>query len=143
MLDNIRRNPLILGAIAVFLALVGIVSVFISRNAGPFISPQNAGNTKIETQPGTTNPNNTISAKNTVDIKNFSFSISTLTVKKGDTVTWTNSDSSVHTATADDGTFDTGSINPGSSQTVTFTKSGTYTYHCSVHPMMKGTIVVQ
>ncbi len=121
-----------MGAIAVFLALVGIAAVFISRNAGPFIQPQSTGTNIIQTQPG-----------RIVEIKNFAFSPSTLTVKKGDTVTWTNNDSAAHTVTADDGSFDTGNISLGGSQTVTFTKSGTFTYHCSIHPMMKGTIVVQ
>ncbi len=140
---NIKNNPLVLGAIGIFLALVAIAAVFISRNTGPFIQPQGAGSQSIQTQPGTTTGNAVPSSPNTVQIKNFSFSPSASTVKKGVTVTFTNSDSVGHTVTADDGSFDTGNINSGASQTITFSKAGTFTYHCSVHPTMKGTITVQ
>lgn len=78
-----------------------------------------------------------------VTIQNFAFSPATLTVKVGDKVTWTNKDSAPHSATADDGSFDTGVLQNGQSGNVTFNKAGTYTYHCSIHPMMKATIVVQ
>jgi plastocyanin len=55
----------------------------------------------------------------------------------------TNSDSTAHTATADDGhTFDTGTIDPGASKTISATKPRTYPYHCSIHPFMHGKIVV-
>lgn len=82
-------------------------------------------------------------AKNSVQIQSYSFSPATLTVKVGDSVSWTNQDSIGHSVTADDNSFDTGVFNQGESKSVTFSKAGTYTYHCSVHPMMKGTIVVQ
>lgn len=78
-----------------------------------------------------------------VVIQNFAFSPATLHVKIGDKVTWTNKDSVGHSATADDGSFDTGVLAQGKSGSVTFKKAGTYTYHCSVHPNMKGTIVVE
>lgn len=81
--------------------------------------------------------------KNAIQIANFAFSPATLTVKVGDSVTWTNQDSAGHSATADDNSFDTGVLAQGKSGTVTFSKTGTYRYHCSVHPMMHGTIIVQ
>ncbi len=81
--------------------------------------------------------------KNSVQIANFSYSPATLTVKVGDSVTWTNMDSAGHSATADDNSFDTGILDYGKSGTVTFQKAGTYTYHCSIHPNMHGTIIVQ
>lgn len=140
---NIKNNPLIIGAIGVFLALVAIAAVFISRNTGPFVQPQGAGNQSTQTQPGATNTNSISTNADTVQLKNFSFNPDTLTVKKGTTVTFMNSDSVTHTVTSDDGSFDTGNISSGASQTVTFSKTGTYTYHCSIHPMMKGTIVVE
>lgn len=78
----------------------------------------------------------------------FAFSPSTLTVKVGTTVVWTNMTQAPHTVTSDDGkTFDSGSSNPVSPQggtfKFTFTKPGTYTYHCQFHPYMKATIIVQ
>lgn len=91
----------------------------------------------------TNTPSQTAAAKNEVTISNFSFSPTSLTVKVGDSVTWTNNDSAPHSATADDGSFDTGTFAQGESKTVTFSKAGSYTYHCSVHPNMKATIIVQ
>ena len=80
---------------------------------------------------------------NTVTIENFAFSPASLTVKVGDTVTFVNKDTTGHSATADDGSFDTGVFSSGGSEKVTLTKAGTFTYHCTAHPSMKGTIVVE
>ncbi len=63
-------------------------------------------------------------------------------VPVGGTVTWSNLGTQAHTATATDGTFDTQLVTPGASSTVTFATAGTYAYICSVHPTMKGFIVV-
>jgi plastocyanin len=77
-----------------------------------------------------------------VQIANFAFNPSTLTVKVGTTVTWTNADSAPHTVTANDGSFASGDLNQGDSFSFTFTTAGTYAYHCGVHPGMKATITV-
>jgi plastocyanin len=79
----------------------------------------------------------------TVEIANFAFSPNQLTVTAGTTVTWVNNDSAPHTATGDGGEFDTGTINSGGSASITFDTPGTYTYHCTIHPDMTATIVVQ
>lgn len=81
--------------------------------------------------------------KASIEIKNFAFVPKTLTVKKGTAITFTNQDPVGHTATADDGSFDTGLIAAGESESVTFDKAGIYTYHCAPHPYMKATIVVE
>jgi plastocyanin len=79
-----------------------------------------------------------------VDISNFAYDPDPVTVKAGGKITWTNQDPDEHTATADDGkTFDTGTLEKGDSKTVTFTKPGTYTYVCSFHAFMHGTVVVK
>jgi plastocyanin len=79
-----------------------------------------------------------------VDISDFAYDPETITVKAGGTVTWTNDDSAEHTATADDhSTFDTGTLNQGDSKKVTLDKPGTYTYVCSFHAFMHGTVVVE
>ncbi len=80
---------------------------------------------------------------NAVVIQGFAFGPSSMTVAKGATVTWKNNDNVAHTATADDGSWDTGSIAPGASKSLTFANAGTFAYHCAVHPMMKATLVVQ
>ena len=66
-----------------------------------------------------------------------------VTVAPGAVVTWSNSDSTTHDVVADGGVFDSGRMNQSGSFSLTFTQKGTYTYHCSIHPTMTGTIVVQ
>lgn len=81
-----------------------------------------------------------------VTIQNFAFSPATLTVKPGTTVTWTNQDSASHTVVSADGApaaFQSGTLATGSTYQFTFATAGTYPYHCSIHPSMTGTIVVQ
>jgi plastocyanin len=75
-------------------------------------------------------------------ISDFKFTPGTITVHVGDTVTWTNNGPTDHTATANDGSFNTGTLKKGQSASHTFTKTGTFAYICSIHPFMKGTIVV-
>jgi plastocyanin len=77
-----------------------------------------------------------------VTIKNFKFAPASSSVHVGDTITWTNQDAIGHTATATDGSFNTGTINQGKSGSHTFTKAGTFAYICSIHPSMHGTVVV-
>ena len=78
-----------------------------------------------------------------VDIAGFAFSPQSVTVAVGDTVTWSNADAQNHTATANGGSFDTGTIGGGTSKSVTFSTAGTFAYHCKLHPSMTGTIVVE
>lgn len=85
----------------------------------------------------------TASSGTAVDIKNFAFAPPTLNVTQGATVTFTNDDQAPHTATADNKSFDTGTLNPGDTKTVTFKAPGTVAYTCAIHPFMHGTIVVQ
>ncbi|MGO9197209.1 MAG: plastocyanin/azurin family copper-binding protein [Acidimicrobiales bacterium] len=66
----------------------------------------------------------------------------TIRIKVGTVVTVVNHDGVTHTWTAIDGTFDSGPIKPGASYSFTFTKAGTYRYHCTIHTFMKGTIIV-
>jgi plastocyanin len=71
------------------------------------------------------------------------FSPANLTVKVGKTVTWVNKDTVTHTVTSDGSSlFDSGFMPTGSTFRFTFTQAGTYPYYCTVHPYMKGTIVV-
>ena len=77
-----------------------------------------------------------------VTVKDFKFTPAALTVKVGTTVTFANQDGQAHTATADDGSFDAGSIAAGADAAHTFDRAGTFAYHCSFHPFMKATISV-
>jgi len=78
----------------------------------------------------------------TVDIRDRAFDPSQLNVAPGTTVRFVNNDTEPHTATADNGLFDTGVLQPGSSFDVFLDGSGTVTYHCELHPDMKGSVVV-
>jgi amicyanin len=77
-----------------------------------------------------------------VEIVDFAFSPATLTITAGDTVTWTNGDPIVHTATSTTGAWDSGDLEQGASYSFTFTEPGTYDYLCTPHPSMTGRIVV-
>jgi plastocyanin len=85
-------------------------------------------------------------APNHLTVQSFAFHPSTLPVAAGSVVTVTNADQTAHTVTAagTGGSFDTGTIAPG--RTVTFTapkSAGTYPYACTIHPFMKGTLIVR
>lgn len=81
-----------------------------------------------------------------ITIQSYVFQPATLTIPVGTRVTWTNLDAVDHTATSDTGSalsWDSGPLAQGQSSSVTFTRPGTFTYHCNFHPFMMGTIVVQ
>jgi plastocyanin len=79
-------------------------------------------------------------------MKNFAFNPSSVTIKTGTVVTWVNQDAVSHTIASDNSSsvaFSSDLLPTGASYNVTFTTPGTYTYHCSIHPSMTGTIIVQ
>src|SRR5687767_8949346 len=84
-----------------------------------------------------------LAATRGVDIRDFAFSPRTVEIRVGDTVRWTNRDSVAHTATAQNGSFDTGLLAEGESGSIRFTAAGTYRYVCTPHPNMTGTVVVR
>src|SRR5215217_7881142 len=88
-------------------------------------------------------PKATASASGSVTIADFSFSPATITISQGDTVTWTNNGPTAHSATATGGSFDTGIFPAGQSRSHTFNEAGSFSYFCTPHPDMKGTVVVQ
>jgi plastocyanin len=78
-----------------------------------------------------------------VKIDNFVFGPQAITVPVGTTVTWTNSDDIPHTAVSTDGVFKSKVMDTDEKFSYTFTKVGTYSYYCSVHPKMTGQVVVK
>jgi LPXTG-motif cell wall-anchored protein len=78
----------------------------------------------------------------TVSIQDFFFEPDQLTVAPGTTVTWVNDGEEPHTSTADDGTWDSGTLQPGESYSFTFDDPGDYSYLCEIHPDMTATITV-
>lgn len=77
-----------------------------------------------------------------VQIADFSFTPSTITVAVGGALTFVNAGTSRHSATATDGSFDTGLLTRGAISTKIFTTPGTYPYFCIIHSNMTGTVLV-
>lgn len=80
-------------------------------------------------------------ANNTITILNFAFSPSTLTINKGETVTWINEDSAPHAIKFE--TFNSDTFSKGESYSKIFDEVGSFNYYCSIHPSMVGTIIVK
>lgn len=78
-----------------------------------------------------------------VSIINFAFQPANITTGRGSTIVWRNKDQVVHTVTTVDGSFDSGEIAPGDSFEQRFDKTKVYTYSCTFHPQMRGTITIQ
>jgi plastocyanin len=78
----------------------------------------------------------------TVSIQDFSFDPDQITVAPGTKVTWVNEGQAPHTSTADDGSWDSGTLKPGDDFSFSFDQPGTYTYHCSIHPQMTASVKV-
>jgi plastocyanin len=76
-------------------------------------------------------------------VKNFMFQPTSLTVKVGSTVTWTNMDEEPHTVVSTSGLFRSNGLDTKDSFSFKFDKAGTYTFACSIHPQMVGKIIVQ
>ena len=129
-------NPFVNHAFAY--AQAGAVGVFKVENS----SSTSAGLTTTSGAPGVPV---SIQSGSAVNSTTTYYSPTTITVVIGvnNTVTWTNNDDATHTVTADDGSFDSGFLNQGQTWSYTFTTPGTYAYHCSIHPWMKGTVIVE
>jgi amicyanin len=112
-------------SVAVFMAVVvaGVAALGIKNSVAAQQKPQNAE----------------------VKIDNFSFGPAALTVSAGSTVTWTNRDDIPHTvvSTDDPKAFKSKVLDTDEKFSFTFTKAGTYSYFCSVHPKMTGKVIVQ
>jgi plastocyanin len=77
-----------------------------------------------------------------VTIQDFMFAPATLMVHAGQTVMWRNNGPSQHTTTSDTGAWNSGTLGVGATFSHTFNSSGTFPFHCAIHPFMHGTVVV-
>lgn len=131
-----RKGSAVVIVILVIVAVLAVVlGFFLVNRHNQTQAPQTSSSTSSSSS-------TTPTATSTVTIQNFDFSPSAITVKKGTTVTWINKDSSAHTVTADDKSFDSGTIAAGKSYTHSFDTVGTFAYHCSIHTSMKGSVIV-
>jgi plastocyanin len=78
-----------------------------------------------------------------VSIKNLAFNPASIIIKAGQSVQWTNDDTTTHTVTSDSGVWDSGHLTPGKTFTQQFPTAGTFPYHCNIHTFMQATITVQ
>lgn len=111
-----------------------IAILFLAATAWAFIIPAFDFDVKVTPRAG---------AVRTIKIQNFTFNPQTLTAKLNDTVRAVNNDGVPHTITSDAGLFDSGIISSGKSKQGLAKRRGTFSYHCTIHPFMKGTILVQ
>ena len=111
---------------------------------GATTAPAEEGATTPETEPGANAPAPSGEAVRSekVEIVDFSYDPDPVTIQAGGKVIWINRDSEPHTATADDGSFDTGTLEEGKLKSESFKDPGEYPYFCEIHPQMRGTIEV-
>ncbi|HSW98893.1 MAG TPA: cupredoxin family copper-binding protein [Candidatus Saccharimonadales bacterium] len=140
----------IAGAVVVVAVIVAVVvHAGHKYNAGGNTSTGSTSDTGAMNMSGNNSSggasSSTPTAADAVSIQNFAFGPANITVKVGDTVTWTNKDSTAHTVTADTASSDapaSGDVAPGSTYSFTFKRAGTYIYHCAIHPSMQGSVTV-
>jgi len=97
------------------------------------------GSKSSESEPA---PSGEAAKSEKVEIVEFTYEPDPVVVQVGGKVIWQNQDTAPHTATADDGSFETGTIEEGKIGSATFHEAGTFTYHCQIHPTMHGTVEV-
>jgi plastocyanin len=139
--SNTKWGPVLAG-----LAIVGLsaCSAAASRSslapAPPTTAMAGMATTAVAAAPA---PSATAPAAASVaTIHDFAFTPATVTVRADTTVTWTNNDSVDHTVTADAGRFGSSALGTKRTFAFSFTTPGTYSYHCSIHPFMHGSVVV-
>jgi amicyanin len=127
-----KKNKVIFGILALVVVVGVIVGIAMSSKKN---NPMNMASST-----------NSAVATNMVTIKDYMFGPASIKIKAGTKVTWTNQDAVNHTITADTSSSDAPNsmdIAKGQSYSFTFTKAGTYTYHCFPHPYMHGTVTVE
>lgn len=101
-----------------------------------------AETTTTEEDGSTPAPSGEAQRSEKVKIVEFTYEPDPVTVQVGGKVIWQNEDMAPHTATADDGSFDTGTLEKGKIGSETFKQAGSYPYFCEIHPDMRGTVEV-
>ncbi len=136
--------------IVIAVIIIIIIGVVVAHNNAPAqesqITPaQVNGNVSSRgSNPQTTPAADDKQEEVVIHIQNYAYTPATLTVKAGTKIVWINEDAAPHTVTSDTGkALDSGNIQSGGMFTAVMSDPGTYTYHCEVHPPMKGKIIVQ
>ena len=137
------ENPFVNHAFAY--ASIGAVGIFKVGTTNQSSTSSTTSSTQTSSTAATGSVSVAINSGSALNTTSTYFSPPTITVVIGvnSTVIWTNDDSAEHTVTATNNSFNSGYIEPGQSFTHTFTTPGTYTYYCTIHPWMKGTVIVK
>jgi plastocyanin len=139
------NKALVTVIIVILLIVGGVVALTHKSSYNTNNTPSTNGYSQNSSNNSATS-NSQTPAAGSVEIKNMMFTPSQITVQKGAKVTWTNNDTTTHTVVDDlsnVGGPASGDIAPGSTYSFTFTKTGSFQYHCKIHPSMRGTIVVK
>ena len=138
-----KKTPLIIVAAAV--VVIGLVAIIATTGK------KDSTSTSSESSMSESTPKDSMAsapadavATDKVEISNYKFGTGAIKVKVGTTVTWTNTDPVRHNVVADDGGMPNGDLfGKGETYSYTFTKAGVFKYHCTPHPYMHGTVVVE
>ena len=148
-IDSQRTLPLMIAALvlAVSCTALAVTAMFaMSRGDWGMGWGMGSGHMGRMMGGGTNSSNAPLTAGSTAEsvaIRDFAYAPGNLQIPVGATVTWINYDAAPHTATAKDGSWDTGIFNKGEKKAITFGKAGEYEYYCTVHPNMIARLTVQ
>lgn len=109
---------------------------------GPATSEEQSGEPAGDTTESEPAPSGEAARSEKVQIVEFTYQPDPVVVAAGGKVTWQNQDAAPHTATADDDSWDTGTIEQGKIGSESFKEPGTFAYYCEIHPTMRGTVEV-
>ncbi|MBC7707784.1 cupredoxin domain-containing protein [Polaromonas sp.] len=140
-----KKTPaIIIGAVVVVIALVAVVAASSSSNKNdPSTMSEGMSSSSMSDSTSSTSSADAV-ATDKVMISNYMFTPGDIKVKVGTTVTWTNGDSVKHNVASDDDKMPEGKlIGKDETYTYTFTKAGTYKYHCTPHSYMHGSVTVE
>jgi plastocyanin len=142
----------LLGAALICLLLLAVIAwasvgcgstTTTTKAAGPSTSVGETTVTSGATTSSAAGSTTSVAAGAQVVLEKIAINPTSITIKVGDTVTWTNKDGFAHRLVGDKSEFDSGDMAGGATYSFTPKSAGTIAYHCSIHPSMKGTIVVQ
>ena len=149
MMQKKGQTGLILVVVIVVAALVGVFILFSGNNESTGMNGNlvNVPEEASEQPAGgeDTEEKEVIESRTyNIDIIDFAYELKEIRIKQGDSVVWTNRDSTRHTVTSDsESELDSKLLSKGESYSHTFAEKGTYSYHCTPHPYMKAKIIVE
>jgi plastocyanin len=146
--NHARRGAalLTLAVLGVTACSAGAASTRTAAHPAPSVAPAGTNHTPTTMPMPAGAPDSAVAAavaSNAVTIQGFKFGPNAITIKTGTTVTWTNKDDEAHTVFfAFDGSRSPILVNSNNVYSKTFSTPGSYTYHCTIHPFMTGTVTV-